>query len=145
LSVEDHAFNKSIRETFAEATEISDQRAMEYGDTWALDRMRDGLLAETLQLPQPAHLRREFIRLVRCAVMIDIKRSRLIGPYKQDTFTDHLNYLAAYIQWRSEYQIAVLPFSDPIPTPSEGNAQHGIRAFFGDGRSSCPGCAVCNG
>jgi hypothetical protein len=113
LSVEDHAFNFAIRETFQEATDISDQRAMEYGDTWNVDRMRDGLLGLTLRLPQPPHLHKEFIRLVRCAVMVDVKDSRMDGPWKQDSLLDKLNYEAAFLQWHAAYVLAVLPFDDP--------------------------------
>ena len=107
IPVEEHAFNAAVKSSFAEASAICDERAGQYGDSWAVDNMRGGYLEATLALPQPARLRLEFIRLARCATMIDLKDQRPIG--KQDTLLDKLNYEAAYAQWRAEYELALRP------------------------------------
>lgn len=113
LPIATHTFNRSADATIKKASEISSQRAGEYYDSWSLDNLMTPWLDNLLKAypTPPKGLERHYKRLVIMASMIDIKLSRLGGPWKEDTAVDSINYIAAYAQLRSEFDREV---SEPV-------------------------------
>lgn len=112
-SVQRHAFNRAVSTSLGESLEVSDQRAGEYSDTWAVENLTAPRLGSILReiakhqyggdTIDVAALTPEEIRLIVVASLADVKTSRYLGPWKDDTPADEINYLAALKQWMREY------------------------------------------
>ena len=98
------AFNAAADTTLRRAQAISNQRGGEYLDSWSLDLMVTTFFDATLRRLGINNLTREEKRLLIVAALIDVKDSRMLGPWKQDTGDDGINYRAAYTTWRTEYE-----------------------------------------
>jgi hypothetical protein len=103
-------FNRAVDDAFEKAQAISNQRGGEYQDSWAIANQSTHFLNATLRLidttegyPNPTLISKEAKRLIMLASMCDVKISRMLGPYKADTFEDLLNYLAAFMSLSTEY------------------------------------------
>jgi hypothetical protein len=113
-AVSRHAFNEAVDKTLHRCLSISDQRGGEYQDTWSLDNEVTIFLDATLRAigigpggPGPLAIEPytpEEKRLLIVASLIDVKLSRMLGPWKQDTIDDTVNYLGAYASWREAYE-----------------------------------------
>jgi hypothetical protein len=107
------AFNAAVNETLDRAREVSDTRGLEYGDTWALANQFTPFSDSVENLDDPlvrgwhrvAEQSVELKRLKLIAGLIDVKISRMRGPWKADTVEDLINYLAAFRTWRDEFEI----------------------------------------
>jgi hypothetical protein len=106
-----HTFNRAVDAAFAASQAISNQRAGEYKDSWSTDNQSTHLLDATLRLIDGTEdlyalgdISKEAKRLLMLASMVDVKISRMGGPWKADSFEDALNYLAAYTTLAKEYQ-----------------------------------------
>lgn len=99
--VEKHVFNSAANETLAKSSQICEQRAGEYLDSWALENQQSvylDIIARELGLM----LTKEQKRLVVMASLCDIKLSRMTGPFKEDNHVDLNNYNSAFcslLQW----------------------------------------------
>lgn len=94
-------FNAAAEETINKALAVCDQRGGEYNDSWALEHIKTPFLDNTLDyLTREPYERPVFDardkRLIVLASLIDVKISRLVGPYKEDSSVDLINYVAAY-------------------------------------------------
>src|ERR1051326_2626752 len=99
-----HAFNAAMDKTLGRAMAIGSQRGGEYLDSWHVDNQVTTFLNHVLALPiVPGH-EREYKRLVMAASLVDVKDSRMSGPWKSDTTDDGINYRAAFTTWRDEYE-----------------------------------------
>lgn len=94
------AFNAAADTTLKRAAAISNQRGGEYLDSWSLDNMITTFFDATLRALGVPGLPAEAKRLLIVAALIDIKDSRMLGPWKEDTVDDGINYRAAYATWR---------------------------------------------
>ena len=97
------AFNAAADTTLRRAAAISNQRGGEYLDSWALDNMITTFFDATLRALNVPGLSAEAKRLLIVAALIDIKDSRMLGPWKEDTVDDGINYRAAYATWRASW------------------------------------------
>ena len=104
--VSKHTFNAAVDEALAECAGISNQRGGEYDDTWALDNQISTFLDATLKACGVGNLTAEQKRLILLAALIDVKDTRMLGPFKPDTLLDGLNYRAAYLSLRRKYEAA---------------------------------------
>lgn len=97
-----HTFNRCVNTVLKRAIEISDQRGGEYLDTWALENVHTpfGDHVDGFRSTCPSD---EWKRLRTLAALIDVKISRMGGPWKDDTTLDLINYLAAFTQLANEY------------------------------------------
>lgn len=104
-----HTFNRAAIATIKEAIAICEQRGGEYQDSWSIVNLRTHWLDNLLRdHPSPAQgMEKEWRRLIVLASMIDIKISRLGGPWKEDTAIDLINYVGAYTGLRREYDVAI--------------------------------------
>lgn len=120
-----HVFNRSAEETITKAMQISNCRAGQYRDSWALENLKTPWLDELLNSHPsgvgPSHL--EWKRLVIMASMLDIKLSRLGGGYKEDTAIDTINYLAAYNTLRARFDEKAKSKSEPASHYTANNGQ----------------------
>jgi len=105
-----HAFNAASETTLRRALDVSNQRGGEYLDSWHVDNQVStfidhvlGLLGPDALARIPAGRVREFKRLVMVASLIDVKDSRMGGPWKLDTVDDGINYRGAFATWREEF------------------------------------------
>jgi len=98
-----HAFNAAVNETLDRARAISDQRGDEYLDSWALENIHtpfSDCVDRMLDAPPSIVDVERRLRLI--AALIDVKISRLLGPWKDDTGIDLINYVAAFVAWSNE-------------------------------------------
>jgi hypothetical protein len=83
------------------------QRGGEYGDSWSLENMVATFTEHTLKAigndRSPAA-----IRLLVMAALVDVKDSRMTGPWKMDSLVDGVAYRACYGTLREEYEAAKL-------------------------------------
>lgn len=79
-------------------------RGQEYADSWHLDNQVTTYLDSTLALIGLTGVPAELKRLLQLACLIDVKDSRLGGPFKADSVVDSLAYRAAYLTLREEYE-----------------------------------------
>lgn len=107
---EKHTFNRAAEQTIADALAICSQRGGEYRDSWSIDNLHTPYLDNLLKdhPAAPSKLVKEHRRLIVMASMIDIKISRMGGPWKLDTSIDLINYVGAYARLRSEFDDAVI-------------------------------------
>lgn len=100
-------FNRASVQTIREALAICEQRGNEYSDSWALENLKtpwiDNLFNNHPVGSVPNSLMPHYKRLVALGSMLDIKISRLSGPYKPDTSYDSINYTGAYNTLRLEF------------------------------------------
>lgn len=104
--MEAHAFNVAVDSTLAGCQAISNQRGGEYQDTWALENQVSTFTDSVLRRFGITGLTPEQKRLLIIAALVDVKDSRLLGPYKADSVIDGINYRAAFAHWMAEYQAA---------------------------------------
>ena len=97
-----HTFNRCVNTILKRAIEISDQRGGEYLDTWALENVHTPF-GDHVDSFRPTCPSDEWKRLRTLASLIDVKISRMGGPWKDDTTLDLINYLAAFTQLANEY------------------------------------------
>jgi hypothetical protein len=83
---------------------VSDQRGGEYLDSWHVGNQVSTFIDHVLALPVAPGREREYRRLVMVAALIDVKDSRMGGPWKLDTVDDSINYRGAFATWREEYE-----------------------------------------
>lgn len=99
-------FNNAVDKTLNKCLQISNQRGGEYSDSWSLENMKTPFLTNILQDVQDGnfqlHNNNQSKRLIMLAAMCDVKLSRLIGPWKEDTTIDLINYCAAFTHLREE-------------------------------------------
>jgi hypothetical protein len=98
-------FNAAVDHVLGDCLATSNQRGDEYQDTWALENQVTTFLDATLR-DFGTKLSPEQTRLVMLAALIDVKDSRMIGPFKMDTLVDGINYRACYAHLRELYEIA---------------------------------------
>lgn len=105
------AFNAAVDTVLEGALKVSDQRGGEYGDTWSLKNQHTPFLDAVLTqigrgknayIASNAYSTEEK-RLIMVACLCDVKISRLIGGYKDDTIDDLINYAAALRAWMGAY------------------------------------------
>ena len=96
-------FERTADATLDEVRGIYAQRGGEYADSWALPNMVATFTQHTLAA-FGVNLTDEQIRLLVMAALIDVKDSRLAGPWKADSVVDGIAYRAAYTQLRVEYE-----------------------------------------
>ena len=106
-----HTFNRAVDAAFAASQSISNQRGGEYQDSWATENQSTHFLDATLRLIDGTEdlyalgdISKEAKRLLMIASLCDVKVSRMLGSWKDDTYDDLLNYLAAYTTLAKEYQ-----------------------------------------
>ena len=97
------AFNAASETTLQRAIDVSSQRGGEYLDSWHVDNQVSTFLNHVLSLPTVPGREREYKRLLMVAALIDVKDSRMGGPWKLDTVDDGINYRGAFATWREEY------------------------------------------
>lgn len=97
------AFNSAVDDVLSKCATISNTRGQEYQDTWHLDNQITTFLDATLR-DFGVTLSKEQKRLLLVAALIDVKDSRMLGPFKSDTIVDSINYRAAYVRWRQDYE-----------------------------------------
>jgi hypothetical protein len=107
--VKKHTFNQGVDTILKECLAISDQRGSEYEDTWGLKNINTPLLSHVLRLKgtfdgEDEMLDRRWRRLLAMAGMIDVKISRFLGPFKEDTPIDMINYLACFTYLMREWK-----------------------------------------
>jgi hypothetical protein len=95
-------FERCADATLTEVRATYAQRGEEYSDTWALDNRSSAFTAHTLRELAGIEMTPEELRLVICAALIDVKESRLIGPYKRDTLVDSIAYRSLYAELRAD-------------------------------------------
>lgn len=125
-------FNDAAERTLSAALRVCTQRGGEYQDSWALENMASTFLDATL--------RRFSIvlgpyekRLLIMAALVDVKDSRLTGPWKNDSVLDGINYRAAYAALRDDYEALV-----DAQVRREATASDGQNPAVVDGGSMVP-------
>jgi len=102
--VSKHAFNAAMERTLNRSLAIGSQRGGEYLDSWHIDNQVTTFIDHVLALPIIQGHEREYKRLLMVASLVDVKDSRMSGPWKSDTTDDGINYRAAFTTWRDEYE-----------------------------------------
>jgi hypothetical protein len=105
--VAQHAFNKACETTLNRCLGIGSQRGGEYLDSWHVDNQVTTFIDHVLALPVVPGHEREYKRLLMAAALVDVKDSRMSGPWKTDTVDDGINYRGAFADWRDEYEILI--------------------------------------
>lgn len=102
--VAEHAFNRASGTTLRRSLAVSDQRGGEYLDSWHVDNQVTTFIDHVLKLPVVPGREKEYKRLLMAASLVDVKDSRMGGPWKLDTVDDGINYRGAFASWREEYE-----------------------------------------
>ncbi len=99
-------FERCADATLDEVKATYSQRGGEYGDSWHVENVQTRCLDAILVLLNltVAELTVEQKRLIVMASLVDVKESRLIGPWKKDTLIDSIAYRAALAALVEEYQ-----------------------------------------
>jgi hypothetical protein len=84
---------------------IYHKRGGQYADTWDLENLSVVLTRATLRR-FGVELDPEQLRLLQLAALADVKDSRLIGEWNQDSVDDGIAYRALYCALRNEYEEA---------------------------------------
>jgi hypothetical protein len=95
-------FEKGIETILGEGVAIAKQRGGEYGDSWALGNLVSTFTRSTLE-SFGIKVTDEQLRLIQMAALIDVKDARMIGPYKEDSVVDGINYRAVFAYLRRLY------------------------------------------
>jgi hypothetical protein len=95
-------FEKGIETILGEGVAIATQRGGEYGDSWALGNLVSTFTRSTLE-SFGIKVTDEQLRLIQMAALIDVKDARMIGPYKEDSVVDGINYRAVFAYLRRLY------------------------------------------
>jgi hypothetical protein len=141
-----HTFNRSVDATLAECQAISDQRGGEYQDTWALENLHAPFTRHTLRALGGAgyQFSNEQIRLLVLAALIDVKDSRMLGPWKADTVIDGINYRAAYAELRRLYEEPPEPPGGPAETCPNCDGQKCMDCVLRHQHETCEDdCPMC--
>ena len=98
-------FDRCADATLDEVKSIYMQRGGEYADSWALENQRAPftrtVLRDILGLNDVAD---DELRLIIMAALVDVKDSRMGGPYKRDTVVDGIAYRAMFAQLMLEWE-----------------------------------------
>lgn len=97
-------FERNADETIIETRATYCQRGAEYADSWHLDNQISTFLDSTLALIGLTDVPKDVKRLMQLACLIDVKDSRMGGPWKKDSVVDGIAYRAAYTALREEYE-----------------------------------------
>lgn len=87
-------FAKNADETISEVQATYAQRGQEYMDSWALPDLIATFSKAVDKFERP--FTPSGYRLRQCAALIDVKLSRMTGPYKRDTVIDLIAYLSCF-------------------------------------------------
>lgn len=98
-------FESGANKTLETVKATYSQRGQEYADSWDLAYMVSTFTRSTLAA-FGITLTDEQIRLLQCASLVDIKDSRMIGPWKADSAVDGIAYRSLYTTLRDEYEAA---------------------------------------
>lgn len=111
-------FGKAALDGLAQARSILEERGNQYEDSWGDQNMvtlfTKTILGRKRYAIVPERLATARQRLLLLAAQIDIKLSRLIGPWRSDTAIDLVNYLAVFATLRESFEREL----------SEANATH---------------------
>ena len=95
-------FEESADKTIEQVRAIYSQRGQEYADSWSLDNLVTTFTEHTLR-ELGFRLDPLQLRLVLMAALVDVKDSRMGGPFKADSIIDGIAYRAAYCALREQY------------------------------------------
>src|SRR6266849_4929122 len=109
-NIKKHTFNHWVDTVLGEAIKISDQRGGEYQDTWSLENTHTPFLDHVLRIgyiigTHPL-MDKRYKRLITMSSMLDVKLSRWLGSFKDDTPVDMINYLACFTGFMRDWQKA---------------------------------------
>ncbi len=98
-------FTRAADATLARVHETYAVRGDQYGDTWALINIHSPLTEYVLNLRRDPDYR-AWLRLLRAAVLADIKDSRLIGSPTSidDSLLDGIAYRATFTELLREFE-----------------------------------------
>jgi hypothetical protein len=97
------AFPSAARATMEKCSSVFAQREGEYKDTWALENQVTTMLDHVLKVIDIGEMSTEEKRLVLVAALCDVKDSRMIGDYKEDSHLDAINYRMTLAKWLDDY------------------------------------------
>jgi len=97
-------FDRCADATLEEVKSIYQQRGGEYADSWVLENQHAPFLRMVLRETKDWAVTNRVVRLIVAAVMVDIKDSRMGGPYKRDSVVDGIAYRALFAQLMEEWQ-----------------------------------------
>lgn len=121
--------SETVRGVFPNAADLAvgkvrstyNQREGEYNDTWALKNrgavFMKSVLRDCFGIVDPDP---QAVRLLQCAALIDIKDSRMLGPWKEDTVIDGIAYRLVFTTLREEYD---KHRKGPEPVPDSRGSQ----------------------
>lgn len=96
-------FDTAASAILSEVTATVSQRGSEYADSWAVENMNTTFLSHTFRALGISERTREEMRLVLLAALVDVKDSRLAGPFKRDSIVDGVAYRACFGTLMQEY------------------------------------------
>jgi len=116
--IKKHTFNRGVDTILGECIAISDQRGGEYADTWDLKNINTPATGHVLRMKgtfngEDEMLDKRWRRLLVMAALIDVKLSRLLGEYKEDTFIDLINYSACFADLMRDWKKNIKAGPDP--------------------------------
>jgi len=97
------AFPSAARATMDKCSAVFAQREGEYKDTWALENQVTTMLDHVLKVIGMDGICKEEKRLILVAALCDVKDSRMIGDYKEDSHLDAINYRMTLAKWLDDY------------------------------------------
>ena len=96
-------FNAAAADVLDECAAICEQRGGEYQDSWHLDNQVTTFVDHVLRCLSISNVTKEEKRLLIMAALVDVKDSRMQGPFKRDTIVDGVNYRAAFGSLMKQY------------------------------------------
>ena len=97
-------FERTADATLGQVRAIYAQRGAEYADSWAIENLVTTYLDSTLAMMGLTNVPAEVKRLIQLACLVDVKDSRMGGPWKADSAIDGIAYRASYTTLREEYE-----------------------------------------
>ena len=97
-------FESALSRVMEGCLSIGAQRGAEYQDTWALENQVSTFLDAVLREIGAPNFSREQKRLILLAALVDVKDSRMLGPWKRDSVEDGLNYRAVLLDLMEQYR-----------------------------------------